>query len=150
MTDLRALYQELIIDHGRQPRNFGQLPEANLHKEGFNPLCGDRIFLHIYECNGVIEKIKFEGTGCAISMASASMLTEALQGKNITEITDIFSIFHELVTVGTISSAMQTKLGKLAVLGGVSAYPARVKCATLAWHTLQAALADDAKPISTE
>ncbi len=136
MSELRELYQETIIDHGRQPRNFGALPEANCHKEGFNPLCGDKVLLHVSEYNGIVEKIKFEGCGCAISMASASLMTETLKGKTINEIEEIFAIFYELVTAGKTSE----KLGKLAVLGGVYEFPARVKCATLAWHTLKAAL----------
>src|SRR6185312_10687498 len=137
-AELRELYQEVIIDHGRHPRNFGALPEANHHKEGFNPLCGDKIFIHVQEKNGVLEKIQFEGCGCAISMASASLLTEVLRGKTTEEMEIVFAAFHDLVTVGDTSE----KLGKLAVLGGVREFPARVKCATLAWHTLKAALMD--------
>ena len=145
-AELRELYQEIIIDHGRHPRNFGALPEANHHKEGFNPLCGDKIFLHVQENQGVVEKIHFEGCGCAISMASASLMTEVLSGKTISEVDEIFTAFHDLVTEGHPSE----KLGKLAVLGGVREFPVRVKCATLAWHTLKAALANDSKPVSTE
>ncbi len=146
MSELRELYQEVIIDHGRQPRNFGVLPTANLHKEGFNPLCGDKIFLHVQEKNNVVEKMQFEGSGCAISMASASLMTEVLHGKTMAEIKEIFTAFHELVTTGTASE----KLGKLTVLGGVREFPVRVKCATLAWHTLMAALNHDSQPVSTE
>ncbi len=145
-AELRELYQEVIIDHGRHPRNFGALPEANHHKEGFNPLCGDKILMHIQEKNGVLEKIQFEGCGCAISMASASLLSEVLRGKTTTEMEILFNAFHELVTVGDLSD----KLGKLAVLGGVRDFPARVKCATLAWHTLKAALIDDGNAVTTE
>lgn len=148
MSDLRELYQETIIDHGRHPRNFGALPDANLHKEGFNPLCGDKIFLHIIEQNGVAKKIMFEGCGCAISMASASLMSEALTGKSTEEIETLFSLFHELITQGETSDS--EKLGKLAVLAGVAEFPVRVKCATLAWHTLRAALANDSRSISTE
>jgi nitrogen fixation protein NifU and related proteins len=143
---LRELYQEVIIDHGRHPRNFGALPEANHHKEGFNPLCGDKIHLYVQEENGVVKKIQFEGCGCAISMASASLMSEVLCGKTIAEITTIFNDFHLLVTEGGATD----RLGKLAVLGGVREFPARVKCATLAWHTLNAALQDNSGPISTE
>jgi nitrogen fixation NifU-like protein len=148
MSELRELYQQVIIDHGRSPRNFGVLPEANCHKEGFNPLCGDRITLHIYEHNGVVEKLSFEGSGCAISTASASLMTEQLRGKTLAEVDAIFSDFHALITQGDKSVA--DKLGKLAILGGVADYPARVKCATLAWHTLQAALHNDTGVVSTE
>jgi len=143
---LRELYQEVIIDHGRHPRNFGVLPNANHHKEGFNPLCGDKIHLYVQEENGVVKKIQFEGCGCAISMASASLMSEVLCGKTLTEINTIFNDFHLLVTEGNPSK----NLGKLAVLGGVREFPARVKCATLAWHTLNAALQDTSGPVSTE
>lgn len=145
-AELRELYQEVIIDHGRHPRNFGALLEANHHKEGFNPLCGDKIFLHVKEKNGVIEKIQFEGCGCAISMASASLMTEVLQGKTMSEADELFKTFHDWVTEGNPSE----KLGKLTVLGGVREFPARVKCATLAWHTLKALLANDTKSVTTE
>jgi len=150
MSELRELYQEIIIEHGRHPRNFGAFPEATCHKEGYNPLCGDKITLHIYENNGILEKLRFEGSGCAISMASASLLTECLQGKTTAQFNDIFSIFHELVTVGTLSDDLKLKLGKLTVLGGVAEFPVRVKCATLAWHTLKAALMCDLTVVSTE
>ncbi len=146
MSELRELYQQIIIDHGRQPRNFGGLSEANHHKEGFNPLCGDKIILHVKEHNGIVEKIYFEGIGCAISIASASLMTEAIKNKSVSEIEEIFSAFHELVTTGNAAE----KLGKLTVLGGVREFPVRVKCATLAWHTLKAALTDNPCPVSTE
>jgi|SRR5579872_3618940 len=145
-AELRELYQEVIIDHGRHPRNFGAFPEANQHKEGFNPLCGDKIFLHVQEKNSVLEKIQFEGCGCAISMASASLMTEALKGKTISEADELFNAFHDWVMEGSRSE----KLGKLTVLGGVREFPARVKCATLAWHTLKALLTHDAKNVTTE
>lgn len=147
MSELRELYQEVIIDHGRHPRNFGAMPEANHHKEGFNPLCGDKIFLHVQEKNGIVEKIMFEGCGCAISMASASLMSEALIGKSVGEVHELFTLFHNVVTQG---AAVDEKLGKLTVLAGVAEFPARVKCATLAWHTLNAALANDEKNVTTE
>lgn len=150
MTDLRELYQEVIIDHGRHPRNFGHLSDANHHKEGFNPLCGDKIILHVKENNGVLEKLTFEGTGCAISMASASLMTEYVKGKTIAEVNELFSAFHELVTHTDPTEAAKERLGKLAVLGGVSEFPVRVKCATLAWHTLNAALQNDPSQVTTE
>ena len=146
MSELRELYQEVIIDHGRHPRNFGMLPNANHAKEGFNPLCGDKIFLQIKEQNGVIEKMQFEGCGCAISMASASLMTEALQGKTLKEVNALFELFHDWIMDGKTSD----QLGKLTVLGGVREFPARVKCATLAWHTLKAALENNSDPVSTE
>lgn len=147
MSDLRELYQEIIIDHGRHPRNFGALPEATHRKQGFNPLCGDKLLLQIQESNGVVEKLMFDGCGCAISMASASLMTEVLKGKTKEEIEEIFTAFHDVVTQGKEADA---KLGKLAVLAGVAEFPARVKCATLAWHTLRAALMNDEKDVSTE
>jgi len=144
LSELRELYQEIIIDHGRHPRNFGVLPDANCHQEGFNPLCGDKIILHINKNkkNNVIENISFEGSGCAISMASASLMTETIKGKSISEINELFSAFHEWITKEEPcdSDSLQEKLGKLAVLGGVRAFPIRVKCATLAWHTVKAIL----------
>jgi nitrogen fixation NifU-like protein len=150
MSDLRELYQEIIIDHGRRPRNFGELADANCHKEGFNPLCGDKIILHVAEHNGRVEKIMFEGAGCAISMASASLMTEYLKGKTIQDVDAIFTAFHDMVTNNHITDDSAEKLGKLMVLGGVSEFPVRVKCATLAWHTLKAALYHDPETITTE
>lgn len=149
MSGLRELYQEVIIDHCKQPRNYGALADANHKKEGFNPLCGDKLTLYLLEHDGKIEKVHFEGSGCAISMASASLMTEALRGKTRAEIELIFNDFHQLVTTGH-DVELEIKLGKLAVLAGVAEFPARVKCATLAWHTLKAAVADDPSIISTE
>lgn len=147
MAELRELYQEVIIDHGRRPRNYGPLPEANRKAEGFNPLCGDRITLHAkLRDDGVIEDLRFEGTGCAISTASASLMSEALKGKTIADAQALFDGFHARVTGGDTS----TPLGKLEVLAGVAEFPARVKCATLAWHTLLAALKGETEPVSTE
>ncbi|MEO8401302.1 MAG: Fe-S cluster assembly sulfur transfer protein SufU [Gammaproteobacteria bacterium] len=145
-AELRELYQETIIDHGRHPRNFGALENANHHKEGFNPLCGDKIIVHIQEKNNLLEAIKFEGCGCAISMASASLMAEVLCGKTKAQADELFAAFHDLVTTGR---ATET-LGKLAVFAGVSEFPVRVKCATLAWHTLMAALTNDSNPVTTE
>jgi nitrogen fixation NifU-like protein len=149
MSGLRELYQEVIIDHSRHPRNFGVLPDANHRKEGFNPLCGDKLTLSILEQNGIVEKIHFEGSGCAISVASASLMTEVLKGKTRAEVEAIFADFHQLMMHGH-DAVLEERLGKLAVLAGVAEYPARVKCATLAWHTLKAAIADDPKSVSTE
>jgi nitrogen fixation protein NifU and related proteins len=138
MSDLDNLYQDLIIDHSRSPRNFGKLPEANLDHEGYNPLCGDKVAVYMHQSEGKILEIKFEGCGCAISMASASLMTEALKGKNKAEITDLFAHFQKMVTTG--QSSDPDRLQKLVALAGVSEYPMRVKCATLAWHTALAAL----------
>jgi nitrogen fixation NifU-like protein len=146
---LRELYQEVIVDHSKQPRNFGQLPNASHQKEGFNPLCGDRLTVYLKEKNGVLEKLNFEGCGCAISTASASLMTEVLRGKTLEEVDSIFNNFHQLMTQGQ-NELLESQLGKLAVLAGVAQYPARVKCATLAWHTLKAALLADPNPVTTE
>lgn len=148
MPELRDLYQELIIDHGRRPRNFGALADANHRAEGFNPLCGDRITLFVKTREGVIEDVRFEGTGCAISTASASLMSEALKGRTEAEALALFDGFHALVTGQ--GGAEPPPLGKLEVLAGVAEFPARVKCATLAWHTLLAALRDQSAPVTTE
>ncbi len=148
MADLRDLYQELIIDHGRRPRNFGPLPQANRRADGFNPLCGDRLTVYLRMAGGVIADARFEGIGCAISTASASLMTEALKGKTVAEAEALFAGFHALVT-GVAPPAVAT-LGKLTALAGVREFPARVKCATLAWHTLEAALHEEAQAVSTE
>lgn len=150
MSDYRELYQQLIIDHGRSPRNFGKLDDANHIKEGYNPLCGDQLTVYIKEKDGLIEAVMFEGDGCAISKASASMMTDALKGKTVAEAENMFSGFHQLVTQSGDPAALKASLGKLVVLSGVAEYPARVKCATLAWHTMDAALHDDEKKVSTE
>lgn len=147
MSDLRELYQEVIIDHSRHPRNFREMPEANHHADGFNRLCGDKLTLYIKLENNVITDISFKGSGCAISTASASLMTEQLKGKTAEEAEKLFNTFHQLLTSQTSAS---NDIGKLIVLSGVREYPARVKCATLAWHTLQAALHDEHKPVSTE
>jgi len=144
---LRDLYQEIIIDHGKTPRNFGVLPNANHAQAGHNPLCGDKLMVYVLEENGVITDLRFEGTGCAISVASASLMTEAVKGKTLQAFEAMFEQFHQLVTEGKES---ESDLGKLTVLAGVAEFPVRVKCATLAWHTLKAALTDAAKPASTE
>lgn len=148
MSDmLRELYQDMILDHGRHPRNAGPLAGATHVHEGFNPLCGDRIKMYAIEKNGSLEQVCFEGTGCAISQASASLLTESLKGKSRAELSALFDAFHLLVTTGESSDS----LGKLSVLSGVREFPARVKCATLAWHTLMAALdGQSSVPVSTE
>ncbi len=150
MSDLRELYQEVILDHYKRPRNFGPLPEANHHADGHNPLCGDRVSVFAKVEGGVIRDLHFQGTGCAISTASASLMTESLKGKSPEEAERIFQEFHELVTGDPNEVPDTEELGKLAVFAGVREFPARVKCASLAWHTLRAALHDARKPVSTE
>lgn len=151
MSDLRDLYQEVIFDHYRRPRNCHALNNANHRAEGYNPLCGDRITLYLCIEDGVVKDAGFEGAGCAISIASASLMTEALKGRSEQEVEALFGSFHDMVTtpVGT-PTQNGTGLGKLAALSGVREFPARVKCATLAWHTLRAALHDEHGTISTE
>jgi len=152
MSDLRELYQEVIIDHGRRPRNFGPLPGYNHQAEGFNPLCGDRLTLYLKVVDGIIDEVRFEGAGCAISTASASLMSESLKGKSEAQAEELFAHFHALLTEADEKQAAHQaeSLGKLQVLAGVREFPSRIKCATLAWHTLQAALHDDAAPVSTE
>ena len=146
MNDLRDLYQEVIIDHSQNPRNFHACEHANHIKEGYNPLCGDKITVYVTEKNGIIKEVCFKGEGCAISMASASLMSEVLKGKTIAEFHELFDDFKQLVTGKNESK----KLGKLAVLAGVAEFPMRVKCATLVWHTLNAALHDEKSSVTTE
>lgn len=149
MFDLKDLYQEVIVDHNRSPRNFGKLEHADKILEGFNPLCGDRLSLYLKLDNNTISDISFDGSGCAISVASASLMTEAMKGKSIDDAESIFNQFHELVT-GNEDSIEPEKLGKLAAIAGVRDYPTRVKCATLCWHTLHSGLTTDVTTVSTE
>ena len=149
MNDLRDLYQEVIFDHNRNPRNFGVLAHANRMAEGNNPLCGDQLRLYLRVEGDVIKEIQFEGCGCAISTASASLMTERLKGMHTHEVKELFEKFHALVTSDG-NDESGPELGKLTVLLGVREYPARVKCATLAWHTLQAALENRGETVSTE
>ena len=154
MTSMRELYQEVIIDHSRRPRNFCVGSEANHIKEGFNPLCGDKLTIYLTEHDKVIEAASFQGNGCAISLASASLMTEAIKGKTLHEVDELFTAFHHLITTGQGTDVNNPpdlkKIGKLSVLAGVSEFPARIKCATLAWHTLKAAIQDSQEPVSTE
>jgi nitrogen fixation NifU-like protein len=150
MSDLGDLYQEVILDHNRRPRNFHELPEANRTAEGYNPLCGDRLKIYLRVEDGVIRDIGFLGAGCAISKASASMMTEALKGKSEKEAEKIFEAFHRMVTDTAEGGFDPADLGKLAILEGVRQFPVRVKCASLAWHTLKAALAAKSELITTE
>ena len=152
--DLRALYEEVILDHNRNPRNYPKIPDGcNCSAHGDNPLCGDQVAVHLRIADGVIQDIGFEGRGCAISTASASLMTEALKGKSEAEAAALFETIHKLLTGRNADDSdgdTQDRLGKLTVLQGVKAYPMRVKCATLAWHTLQAALERNEKPVTTE
>jgi nitrogen fixation protein NifU and related proteins len=148
MADLRELYQQVILDHHKKPRNFHKLKNGNRKAEGFNPLCGDRLTLYLRIEDGVVRDVGFEGSGCAISTASASMMTEGLKGKTEAEIESLFQRFHDLV-MGKSNPDPET-MGKLAVFAGVRDYPVRVKCATLAWHTLRAALQQSPETVATE
>ncbi len=151
MSDLRELYQEVILDHGKNPRNFGPLPEANREAHGHNPLCGDNIALHVVLDGDLVQDVKFEGAGCAISMASASLMTTILKGKTEAEARALFEQFHDLLTSNEEASLDQLEaLDKLAVFSGVRDYPLRVKCATLGWHTLNAALDETGETVVTE
>jgi nitrogen fixation NifU-like protein len=138
MTDLRDLYQQVILDHNRSPRNFKALEHANRKADGDNPICGDKFTLYLQVEGDVIEDIGFQGSGCAISKASASLLTSAVKGKRKEDVEELFSRFHRMVTGN--GEVDRKTLGKLAAFGGVREFPARVKCAILAWHTLRAAL----------
>ena len=149
MSELTDLYQEVVLDHSKRPRNFGPLPEETHRAEGLNPLCGDRITIHARVEGGVLSDIRFEGSGCAISRASASVMTGLVKGKSPTEIDAMFHDFHRLVTEGP-RPGEEERMGKLAVFSGVHEFPARVKCASLAWHALRQALGGGQGPISTE
>ena len=150
MSDLSELYQEVILDHYRNPRNSEPLANANRTAEGYNPLCGDRLKVFVRFVDDRIEEVSFEGTGCAISQASASVMTEALKGKTRSEMQDLFRRFQELVTGKGDGMNSLSELGEMAAMSGVSEFPSRVKCATLGWHTLAAALKRDADTVNTE
>jgi len=147
MIDLRELYQEVILDHNKYPRNRGRLEDPSGQAEGHNPLCGDQVTVYVMTENGRVVEARFEGQGCAISTASASMMTEAVKGKTIQEAEELFRNFQSLVTS---AAEDHEDLGDLEVLGGVRDYPVRIKCATLPWHTLHAALQGGNVPVSTE
>ena len=150
MAELRDLYQEVILEHSKAPRNFKKLANANHRAEGFNPLCGDRFTIYLDLDGDKVRDVSFEGSGCAISKASASMMTQSVKGKTIAEAEQLFDNFHKFVTTQHHSEGDSAEMGKLAVFSGVAEFPARVKCATLAWHTLQAALEDKQEPVATE
>jgi nitrogen fixation NifU-like protein len=149
MAELRDLYQEIILEHCKAPRNYRQLAGANQHAEGYNPLCGDHFTVYLNVEGDRIRDIAFQGSGCAISKASASMMTQAVKGKSKEEAQKIFNAFRKLVTAGH-ANGDRPELGKLEAFSGVSEFPVRVKCATLAWHTLQAALEGRQDTVSTE
>jgi nitrogen fixation protein NifU and related proteins len=148
MADLRELYQEVILEHSKSPRNYRELPAASRKAEGYNPLCGDHFTLYLNLEGDAIRDITFQGSGCAISKASASMMTQSVKGKTAQEAEKLFESFHKLVTGH--GNGNQAELGKLAVFSGVSEFPVRVKCATLAWHALRAALEGKGETVSTE
>ncbi|MCP5158304.1 MAG: SUF system NifU family Fe-S cluster assembly protein [Gammaproteobacteria bacterium] len=147
MNDLRDLYQEVILDHNKRPRNFRIIPQPTHQANGLNPLCGDRISVYLDIEDGVIQDIAFQGAGCAISSASASLMTEALKGKPVADVDYLFEAFHGVVTT---ERECPNGLGKLSVLAGVRDYPSRVKCATLAWHAVRAALEERKEAVATE
>jgi nitrogen fixation protein NifU and related proteins len=150
MSDLDSLYQEVILDHSKRPRNFRALPDADHHADGYNPLCGDKVSIYLRLVDDRIADISFQGSGCAISTASASILTETLKGKTCAEAEALFETFHNLVTGRPAKSTGAPALGKLAVFSGVSEFPVRVKCASLAWHTLHSALTGEKAVTTTE
>ena len=147
--DLKDLYRDVIVDHNRNPRNFGKLEPADAHADGHNPLCGDRLTVYVNLDGECIREAKFDGRGCGVSVASASLLTEAVKGKSRDEVKALFDDVHALLTKHD-AQVDPARLGKLAALSGVREFPARVKCASLCWHTLNAALAHADAPVSTE
>ena len=148
MSDLRGLYQDVILDHSKRPRNFRVIEEPRRQAEGYNPLCGDKVTIYLKLKDDRVLDASFQGSGCAISTASASILTEALKGKTAPQAESLFERFHDLVTGK--GNGNDPQLGKLAVFSGVSEFPARVKCATLAWHTMRSALSKSGGVVSTE
>jgi nitrogen fixation NifU-like protein len=150
MSDLRELYQSVILDHNKRPRNFHEPEGANRSADGFNPLCGDKITVYLELEDDVLKDVGFCGSGCAISTASASLMTQSIKGKSAAEVRQLFDGFHELVTGNPSESADSAQLGKLAVFSGVREFPVRVKCATLAWHTMRSALDGTGEVAKTE
>ena len=150
MSDVGQLYQEVILDHYKRPRNFRKLDGASRNAEGYNPLCGDKVRVYVKLEDGIVSDISFQGSGCAISTASASMMTTSLKGKTLAEAEALFASFRRLVTGQPDAALDRVELGKLAAFSGISEFPIRVKCATLAWHTLHAALEGKSQTVSTE
>lgn len=149
-SELATLYQDIIIDHNKSPRNFGELPPPRREADGYNPLCGDRLSVYLKLDGDRIREVSFDGSGCAISVASASLMTEALKGRTVAEAEALFKRMHALLTGSDDAGNGEPELGKLEALAGVRAYPSRVKCATLAWHTVQSALDDKHDRVTTE
>lgn len=149
MSDLRELYQQVILDHNKNPRNFHDMPDATNRVDGYNPLCGDHYTIFLKTDGETIQEVSFTGSGCAISKASASVMSSTIKGKSKEEADRLFETFHRLVT-GDQSGLSAADLGRLAAFSGVSEFPARVKCATLAWHTLRSALDGNDEKVSTE
>jgi len=150
MSELRDLYQEMILDHSKNPKNYRCIEDPSGTAEGYNPLCGDKITLFVKMEDGLIRDITFQGSGCAISKASASMMTAALKGKSVEEADAIFKQFHKMLTSSTNDAIDPEDLGKLMVFSGVREFPVRVKCASLAWHTMRSALRGEDDKVSTE
>lgn len=150
MSELTDLYQEVILDHNRRPRNWGSLADATRTAEGFNPLCGDRLKLHVKIEGDRLTGVAFEGSGCAISKASASLMTDAVKGRTLGEALDLFDRVHIMLTTPMDESVDEASVGKLAVLAGVREFPTRVKCASLAWHTLKSVITDSHDIAKTE
>ena len=150
MSELRELYQEMVLDHNSKPRNFKEIEDATHTIEGYNPLCGDHITLYIKMRDDTIEDIGFQGTGCAISRASASMMTEQMEGMSKKEALELFRSFHGMVTGRSNGHMEEEDLGDLEVLAGIAEFPSRIKCATLAWHSLRSALGGKSEQVSTE
>lgn len=148
--DLRELYQQVILDHNKNPKNFGKIDPHNHMAEGFNPLCGDHLHVYMYTDGNVIQNISFDGGGCAISKSSASLMTQMLKGKTIEEAHYLFNRFHDMVTGNTTEEDDFEDLDKLAIFQGVKEFPVRVKCASLSWHTMEAALQNNVQPVTTE
>ena len=150
MNDLQDLYQDIIMDHNRRPRNFGPVDKQNHKKEGYNPLCGDQIEIELKILDGIVVDVGFTGVGCAISKSSASMMTEEIKGKKLEVVESMFEQFRRMITVNDQMDLDADLLGDLEILQGVSRYPARIKCATLAWHTLHSAIEGDENTVTTE
>jgi nitrogen fixation NifU-like protein len=150
LSELSDLYQEVILDHNRRPRNWGALPDATQQAEGYNPLCGDRLTLHVKIHGDRIVAVSFQGSGCAISKASASLMTDAIKGRTVDEAIGLFDRVHEMLTTPIDRPIDESRVGKLAVLAGVREFPTRVKCASLAWHTLKSAITNPGEVAKTE
>ena len=150
MFDAQDLYQEIVMDHNRRPRNFGSIADSTSSSEGFNPLCGDQVTVFLKVSDEIVEDVSFEGIGCAISKSSASMMTEEVKGKSVEEALMVFQAFRRMLTTTSDQVEDSEILGDLEILKGVSQYPTRIKCATLSWHTLQAALQGSGSDVSTE